>query len=145
MDRARKPRSERGEPHCGNKGQSAYFGCRSEQTIDKRYGIGHAEERPGFGDWFIHRKDAVAEEVPQTHEPAFECHGLGGIFAPFQFDAAANFGEHQGAGSNFVRRRPRDPSSDVRMSSLLLTDLGDDIGIEQKSQRSTRRQLVCRG
>src|SRR5260370_20720199 len=122
-----------------------YLGCRRQEPIDQRQGIGNSEQRPGFGDRLVDGQDTIPKPGPHLRERSIERFGLFRIAPPFQLDATTDFGEDYDARPDLLDGSASDPAGNVRMGSVALADLGNDVRVEQEFHRSTSRQSRWRG
>ena len=77
---------------------------------------------------------------PHLQKPPIEGFGLLRIAPPFQLDTMADFGEHEHARPNVIDWCARNPMDNVWMGAVALADFGNDVRVQQKFHRSTRRQ-----
>src|SRR4029079_3070901 len=102
--------------------QAVYFCSRCQQTGDQRQRIGKTQQRPGFGDRFIDRQDAISKPGPHLQEPSVERFALCRIVPPCQLDTMSYFGEHEDARSDLLDRGARDPADHVWMGAVAFAD-----------------------
>lgn len=93
--------------------------------MDHGQRMAHAQQRPRLGNRLVDGENALAKPRPHLHVPAVEPFGLLGIAAPFEFDGAADFGEHHNTRADVLHRGLRNPLDDTGMRPLAFADFGN--------------------
>ena len=113
----------------GDKGQTMHFGGCRQQAVDQRQRIRNAEHRPGFGDRFVNRQDAISQPCSHLYEPPVKSVSLFRIISPLQFDATAEFGENHDTCADLLHGRARNPTRNIGVGPVTLSDLRNDVGV----------------
>jgi hypothetical protein len=122
-----------------------YLGRRGQQGIDEEEQIGNAQRRPRICNRLVDEKHAVAKAPSHLPEPALQRPSLLRVTSALQFDAATYLCDNYDACSDPLGRRWRDKSGHVRMRSVALAKLGNDVRIDQKPRSFSLRQSRSRG
>src|SRR5438552_2651886 len=122
-----------------------HFGSRSQESVDRRQGIGNSHHCPGLRNGLVDGKDTIPEPGPHLRETSVERFGLFRVPSAFQLDATANFGKHQDARADLGNGSASNPAGNVRVCPVALAYFGKDVRIEQEFHRSTSRQSRWRG
>src|ERR1051326_4755530 len=112
---------------------------RSQQAVYNGQGVRHVQPSPLLCNRPINRQDPVAMCLAQAGKPAVERSGGVGVAAAHALDGATDLTDRQDAQVNLLVGEIAEPGRDVGIGTLALTQLGDDVGIEQVAQSWTAR------
>ena len=112
---------------------------RREQSIDRREGSDGAHAPPLIGHRVIDAEHAPIECHLNFPQPAFERDRLARVPKARKFNAIADLTKDERTPEQILIRYRRIPGGYVSVATSALSDLGDDVGIDQLVHRSTSR------
>src|ERR1700736_5955003 len=112
---------------------------RREQAVDSREGPDGAHTPPLIGHRVIDAEYAPIECRLYFPQPAFERQCLAGVPRACKFHALSDLTKDERAQEEILIGNRRIPGGYMSVATSALSDLGNDVGIDQVAHRSTSR------
>src|SRR5229473_3317252 len=110
-----------------------------EQAVDHRDRSNGAHAPPLVGNGIVDTEHAPTEGGHYIAQPAFERRCPAGIAGASKLDALPDLAENQRAQEEILVSNRRIPFGNLRVATIALTNLGDDVGVYQVAHRSPSR------
>src|SRR5919204_2971680 len=131
-------------PHVSRRdGETVHLRRCGQQSVDDGQWIGNVHAPPFFCDGTINRENPIAETFDQAPQPSIQCSCAPAVAPLDAVDALPKLANRQNAEKNLVLGQSGKPFGDQVVAALTLSELGDDVGIDEVAHSFTRRPLSC--
>ena len=143
VERVQRPHSE--PDHIGrvarNQNEIVHLRCRGKQSINDRDRPRCRHPPPSVDYGRIHADDANPKGIGHVAKPVLQRASLRWITMAHALDPSADFADRQHAEEQVALLDPRPPGSNGRMAARPLSDLGNDVGVDEPAHRSIARPV----